>query len=231
MKLSGLVRQSIILLIIASFSGIVFAVPQLDKSQAFDYSDIVLVGKIMSVEILSEPEITQTENTYSERLGVAMYEIEAEKYFKTSSFNQTITVPGLFTREPHGMSYATQPYKQDQRVLLYLQQNTHGYAGTDLVIRLGDSQVVENLICKEGKGAQQDICAVNGRNLSVLENTNPIESAEEFTDEDICGKGTVLVDGVCQVAKAVKTDTVGSDAPFFGIFVYWDNLISWIFGR
>ena len=40
--------------------------------------------------------------------------------------------------------------------------------------------------------------------------------------------GTVMVDGVCQV---IKTDRVGSDAPFFGIFVYLDNLVSWIFGR
>jgi len=95
-----------------------------------------------------------------------------------------------------------------------------------LISRLGDSQIVENFICKEDKGQQRDVCAVNERNLFVLKNTNLVES-DEF-DENICGKGTILVDGVCQ---AVKTDTVGSDAPFFGIFVYLDNLISWIFGK
>ncbi|AFS81119.1 hypothetical protein NKOR_06190 [Candidatus Nitrosopumilus koreensis AR1] len=220
-------KYLVILLIIASFTSISYAVPQLDPSHAFDYSDIVLVGKVISVEILSEPEVTKTENTSTERLGVVMYEIEAEKYFKTSSYNQTVTVTGLFTREPHGMSYATQPYLQDQVVLLYLQKNTHGYADTDLIIRLGDSQVVKEIICKEGKGVQRDICSVNGRNLSVLKNMNLNES-DKFVDNDICGKGTVLVDGICQ---AIKTDKVGSDAPFFGIFAYLDNLISWIFGK
>lgn len=29
----------------------------------------------------------------------------------------------------------------------------------------------------------------------------------------------------------VQTKTIGDDAPFFGIFVYLDNLISWIFGK
>ena len=45
--------------------------------------------------------------------------------------------------------------------------------------------------------------------------------------DERCGIDTVSIDGVCQV---VKMDTVGSDAPFFGIFVYLDNLISGIFG-
>ncbi len=196
-------KYLVILLIIAGFASISYAVPQLDPSQAFDYSDIVLVGKITSVEILSEPEITKTENTFIERLGVAMYEIETEKYFKTSSYDQTVTVPGLFTREPHGMSYATQPYKQDQLVLLYLQKNTHGYADTDLIIRLGDSQVIEEIVCKEGKGVQRDICSVNGRNLSVLKNMNLNESSQQV--KALCESSEViLVDGVCQKITSEK---------------------------
>jgi len=47
----------------------------------------------------------------------------------------------------------------------------------------------------------------------------------------MCGPGTEYVEGVCQALKAVKTKTVGDDAPFFDIFVYLDNLISWIFGK
>ena len=49
--------------------------------------------------------------------------------------------------------------------------------------------------------------------------------------DDICGPGTEYVEGVCQVVKTEKTKTVGDDAPFFGIFVYLDNLLSWIFGK
>ena len=57
--------------------------------------------------------------------------------------------------------------------------------------------------------------------------SEPAPDPEEILDER-CGVGTVSIDGVCQV---VKVETVGDDAPFFGFFVYLDNLISWIFGR
>ncbi len=53
-------------------------------------------------------------------------------------------------------------------------------------------------------------------------------SAPERIMDERCGVDTVSIDGVCQV---VKVDTVGSDAPFFGIFVLLDDLISWIFGE
>ncbi len=49
--------------------------------------------------------------------------------------------------------------------------------------------------------------------------------------EDICGSGTEYVEGICQVVKTEKTKTVGDDAPFFGIFAYLDNLISWVWGK
>ena len=42
---------------------------------------------------------------------------------------------------------------------------------------------------------------------------------------------TVLKDGVCQPLKTEEAIVAGDDAPFFGIFVYLDNLISWIFGK
>lgn len=187
----------------ASLIGTVYAVPQLDPQHAFDYSDIVLVGKVLSVDILSEPKVTKTETTHSEKLGVAIYEIQVEKYFKTTNHEQAITVPGLFTREPHGMSYASYPYEQGQSVLLYLQENTHGYADTDLIIRLGDSQIVDDFSCKADIGLIEN-CVVNGRSISTsLVNKGMIESTTEHTGEDICGKGTILVDGVCQV---IQTD-------------------------
>ncbi len=54
-----------------------------------------------------------------------------------------------------------------------------------------------------------------------------LNSEPESIIDERCGVDTVSIDGVCQV---VKTKTVGDDAPFFGIFVYLDDLISWIFG-
>jgi len=58
--------------------------------------------------------------------------------------------------------------------------------------------------------------------------SEPISRAE-FTDEQICGPGTELIDGVCY--GIIQQKTVGDDAPFFGIFVYLDDLISWILGK
>jgi hypothetical protein len=52
--------------------------------------------------------------------------------------------------------------------------------------------------------------------------------SQDITDKS-CGAGTVSIDGVCQL---VSVDTTAvDDAPFFGIFVYLDNVISWIFGN
>ncbi|MCH9657866.1 hypothetical protein K0U27_04070 [archaeon] len=47
--------------------------------------------------------------------------------------------------------------------------------------------------------------------------------------DERCGADTTSIDGVCQV---VKVDTVSDDAsPFFEFFVYFDDLISWIFEK
>lgn len=204
-------KYFVALLLVVGFIGISYAVPELDPHHAFNYSDMVLVGNVLSVDILSEPKITRTENFSSEESGIAMYEIEVEKYFKTSTFDKMITVPGLFTREPNGMSHSTYPYEQNQRVLLYLQKNTHGYADTDLIIRLGDSQIVKDIICKD-EGFQKENCIVNGRNISAsLKNENKLELSSKFTDEDICGTGTVLVDGVCTIIdNGCKPDMYGN---------------------
>lgn len=58
-----------------------------------------------------------------------------------------------------------------------------------------------------------------------------LNSESKSIFDDRCGVDTVSVDGVCQVVKVEKTKTVSDDAPFFGIFVYLDELFSWIFGN
>ena len=48
----------------------------------------------------------------------------------------------------------------------------------------------------------------------------------DFADKQTCD--TEMIDGICQ---PVLVETTGDDAPFFEIFVYLDNLISWIFEK
>ncbi|MCH7559867.1 MAG: hypothetical protein IIC67_00605 [Thaumarchaeota archaeon] len=59
----------------------------------------------------------------------------------------------------------------------------------------------------------------------------PLEMQPRSEELDPCGPETELVNGICQVVKIEKMKTAGDDAPFFGIFVYFDNLISWILGK
>ena len=54
-------------------------------------------------------------------------------------------------------------------------------------------------------------------------------SAPESVMDERCGIDTVSIDGVCQLEIMEKIDA--DDAPFFGIFVLLDDLISWLFGN
>jgi len=84
---------------IIGFTGIVFAVPEPDPEYDFDFAEIVIVGKILSVEIISEPQVTKSEKTYSEISGIAIYKVQIEKYLKNSSDIDTVMVAGYFLRE------------------------------------------------------------------------------------------------------------------------------------
>jgi len=144
-------RILILFVLVLIPSQLIYAVPELDHEMAYDYSDKVLVGKIISVKILSEPRIQKSEFMYSENHGFAVYEVEVENYLKSiGNENQTVTVPGPFLREEHGMSYETVPYEVGQRVLLYLQKNTIQELKSDLIIRSGDSRVLDGPVCDLG---------------------------------------------------------------------------------
>ena len=124
------------------FSGIAFAVPELDPEHAFSFSEFVFVGKVKSVEILSEPVIFRSEKSSSEKSGIAKYEIEVIEYLKNSG-PESFTVSGYFLREPHGMAYETYPYEINDVVKFYLQPNVHTEE-EDLIIRTGDTKLLFN---------------------------------------------------------------------------------------
>jgi len=171
-------KYFLILLIFVCVFGTVYAVPPLDPEAAFRYSEIVIVGKILSVEILSEPQITKSENSYSEISGIALYKVQIEKYLKNPSDASTIIVPGEFLREPHPMSYETYPYEVGQRVLLYIQKNDIKRVESDLIIRSGHSKVI-------------DETKYESFSLNIV-NEEPIPN-EGFDNEQICEPGTAPI--------------------------------------
>src|SRR3989338_10326659 len=180
---------------------LIYAVPELTPEDAFNYSEIVIVGKILSVDILSEPQITKSENSYFERSGIALYEIQIEEYLKNPSGTQTITVPGLFLREPHAMAYETYPYEVGQRVLLYLQKNDYGYANTDLIIRSGDSRVIDGSICDLGTSYHRGICIAD----DLIEPIEPIPTKEQMANAPIfCIAGYKQVGSECVQDEGLK---------------------------
>jgi len=172
-----------VVVILTGFFGTVYAVPEpFSTEEVFRFSDSVIVGKILSVEILSEPQITKTDNYYSEKAGIAVYNVQVEKYLKNPVDSDIITVSGLFLREPHGMSYETYPYEEGQRAILYLNKNGLGYGGTDLVIRSPQSKVIEDRLCPLDTSYVKGKCIVNPD----------------------CGSGTALKDGVCVVVPVER---------------------------
>lgn len=79
-----------------------------------------------------------------------------------------------------------------------------------------------------------EIFAIDDQNPEMRGICNAsLETTEEEPSVDVkplCeGPGIVMVDGMCQ--KIITEKPSEDDAPFFGIFVYLDNLVSWIFGK
>ncbi len=151
-----------LLMIVGILTGIgtVFAVPEPDPKHAFAFSEIVMVGKILSVEIISEPQVTKSENSYSETSGIAIYKVQIEEYLKNPSGADTVMVTGYFLREPHPMAYETYPYDVDQRVLLYLSKNHDTNTDTDLIIGTANSRVVDNGLCDLGSYFEKGLCVI-----------------------------------------------------------------------
>ena len=85
-------------------------------------------------------------------------------------------------------------------------------------ITCGPDTILLNEQCvSETFGKQQGCTIINGKCM-VLEEK-----------EIFCDPGNQLIDGICH--GIIQEKSIGDDAPFFGIFVYLDNLISWIFGK
>ena len=160
----------------------VFAPPPPDHQHAFDYSKNVIIGKILSVEILSEPRVTKTENYYSENAGVVFYEIKVEQYLKNPLDTNVIKIPGYFSYNYNEPQNVIEPlYEIGEKVFLYIQPNSHDtVADHDLIIRSYESRSLDRMgpICKES-----DTFYHKGECREIPE----------------CGLHTKLTNGVCVV--------------------------------
>ena len=161
------------MLVFAGIFGTAYAVPELDPEHAYRYSEMVFISKIISVDILSEPIISKSEKSSSSISGVAIYEIQILESFKNQDNLKTILVAGYFLREPHPMSYHTFPYEVGQNALLYLQENTHGDGGTDLIVRAGDSRIIDDSPCDEGYKFSDGLCIALEEMNENLPTCNP----------------------------------------------------------
>ena len=215
----------IILVFVLGFFGTVYAVPELDRERSYERSDFVFYGEVLSLEVLSESIQTQDKNSYRETPGKVVYVIKVHDFIKNAFDEQIISAQGEYLGKPHGMSYTPNLYKIGDKLVFYVHIFNETESSYDYLIDSAASHYIPSE-CKYDLPPNYtdliyDVHSCSWKKI-MLENNQ---------DVSVCGPGTEYVEGVCQVIKAVKTKTVGDDAPFFGIFVYFDNLISWIFGK
>ena len=158
--------------------------PESDYRQAFDDAKYVIVGKILSVEILSEPDIQVNPNIEDIVTGVALYEIKIEEYWKKSPDTDIIKVPGYYVDEKNtDVEGIDMLYNVDERVLVYIQPTddvSHELTGYDLIIRSQESQ---SLNYSDSRCPEPNTFYHNG----------------ECREIPNCPSGTVLAEGVCVV--------------------------------
>lgn len=227
--------KAIFLIVFLAVSTVIstdsFAEPPPDYQGSFEHSRWVVIGNITAVEILSEPD--------TNRAGFALYTLDVEEYLKNPIENSTITILGHYHDEDAGRSTASKLYETNQRVLFYIQelQNLPGY---DYIVRDRASGVIAEELCPENTSYRTGLCFYNDDqakahppciNRTMDDCKQHRISFHDESEDMVCGAGAENIQGICQVMKTDEVKTIGDDAPFFGIFVYLDSLISWMFGK
>ena len=215
----------VILVFVLGFFVTVYAVPELDRGRSYERADFVFYGEVLSLEVLSESIQTQDKNSYRETPGKVVYVIKVHDFIKNAFDEQIISAQGEYLEKPHGMSFTPGLYKIGDKLEFYVHLFNETDSSYDYLIDSGASRYIPSE-CDYGLPPDDTGWIYNTHEC----NWEKI-SSEENEQDVVCGPGTEYVEDVCQVLQEVRTKTVGDDAPFFGIFVYLDNLISWIFGK
>ena len=140
--ITGIMAFSVVLI---SFDMMisVYAAPQPDPEHAFNYSEIVVVGKIMDVRIFSQPLLNEGAN----KAGIAVYDVLVIDALKNAEVEEIITVPGLFFDEYDPIDTIGLVYEINDVVIFYIQENHKGWNPDDLIIRPNESKKLFN--CNE----------------------------------------------------------------------------------
>lgn len=159
MKIMTLIIIGIIVVSGLIYANSAHAIPFISPEFSYENAKYVIVGKVLSVEILSEPYVQKNDNIYSERFGFALYEIQIEDYLKNPINNSTMKLLGTYTNQRQTMSYETYPYEINQRVLLYIQE-INSIPGYDLIIRATNSRVIDDGLCDSGSYFKKGLCVI-----------------------------------------------------------------------
>ncbi|QLH10825.1 hypothetical protein [Nitrosarchaeum sp. AC2] len=104
-------KYFVIFLVLIGFVGTIFAIPPFDSQEIFDFSNTIVVGKIISVNSTFSP-------THS------LYHIQVEKFLKNSQDSQVIVASGqntVFSR------LGNEVFHVGDRALFFLTSNYVGY--------------------------------------------------------------------------------------------------------
>lgn len=133
-------KSFVILLVFLGFIGTVYAVPFISPDYSYEIAKHVIIGRVLSIEFLEDPNSQYYDQKYSEMVGLALYEIEVEEYLKNPT-NSTIKVLGRYIDQRQTIYYETFPYEISQRVLLYIEE-AHDFTDHDLIIDPRNSRVI-----------------------------------------------------------------------------------------
>lgn len=174
---------------------LIYAPPPPNHNHAFDYAEHVLIGKILSVEILSEPYVQITANTGSTITGIALYEVQVEKYLKNPLDTNIIKVYGYYVNDEHVRSGFDLLYDVDEKVFLYIQTDPHNALdGYDLIIRSYESRSIDRM---------GPICDASDTFYHKGE-------CKEIPD---CPSNTIFTNGVCNIINGGCEHDIDGNIP------------------
>ena len=199
-------KHFLILLVLVGFIGNIYAAPEPMPEDAFRFSKYVLVGKILSVEIISEPKYSEGVNVS----GIVLYTVKVEENLKNpidenltfSDEKNIIKVPGYFVREIDPIDIETFPYEINQKVILYIQIDSFDeIPDFDYVIRSDTSKVIGDSLCEKGKKFVKGICVIEEPTPACKSGPKPDGEGWVFVDCEWKQYADVPIDS-CERGKA-----------------------------